>query len=108
MATGVTPSVGQRLIAASIGRGNTAITEDEETETVMANKNVHVVPHGDRWHVLREGAHEPSSAHDDLEDAIAAGTAEAKQDKVELLVHGRDGQIRMRNSYGDDPRGVKG
>ncbi|MDF3883093.1 DUF2188 domain-containing protein [Cupriavidus basilensis] len=74
----------------------------------MVSKNVHVVPHGDQWHVLREGAHEPSSADDNLEDAMAAGTAEAKQDKVELLAHGRDGQIRMRNSYGDDPRGVKG
>ncbi|MCY0852748.1 DUF2188 domain-containing protein [Cupriavidus sp. D39] len=70
----------------------------------MANKNVHVVPHGDKWHVVREGAHEPSSAHDDLEDAIAAGTTEAKQDNVELMIHGRDGQIRMRNSYGHDPR----
>ena len=87
MATSAIPRrVGQPPIAASMGRGNTAITEDEETETVMANKNVHVVPHGDQWHVLREGAHEPSSGHDDLEDAIAAGTAEAKQDKVELLV----------------------
>ena len=74
----------------------------------MANKNVHVVPHSDKWHVIREGAHQPSSEHDDQEKAIAATTAEAKQDKVDLLVHGRDGQIRVRNSCGHDPRDVKG
>nr|WP_324291715.1 hypothetical protein [Cupriavidus sp. D39] len=28
---------------------------------------------------------------------MAAGTAETKQYKVELLVHGRDGQIRVRH-----------
>ncbi|MGE8449692.1 MAG: DUF2188 domain-containing protein [Pseudomonadales bacterium] len=74
----------------------------------MANKNVHVVPHGDKWRVIREGANQSSSQHDDQDQAIAVGTAEAKQDKVELLVHGRDGKIRMRNSYGHDPRDVKG
>ncbi|MGO4332562.1 DUF2188 domain-containing protein [Cupriavidus sp. M-11] len=40
--------------------------------------------------------------------AIESGTAEAKRDNVELLVHGRDGQIRMLYSYGHDPRNVKG
>jgi hypothetical protein len=28
--------------------------------------------------------------------------------KVELLVHARNGQIRERNTYGEDPRGRKG
>lgn len=72
----------------------------------MVNRNAHVVPHGDKWHVIREGANQPSfSQHDDQEQVIAAGTVEAKQDKVELLVHGRDGKIRMRNSYEHDPHG---
>jgi len=74
----------------------------------MANKNVHVVPHGDGWHVVREGAHQASSQHDSQEEAIEAGTAEAKKDNVELLVHGRDGRIRMRDSYGHDQRNVNG
>ncbi|MFC4484303.1 DUF2188 domain-containing protein [Cupriavidus campinensis] len=38
----------------------------------------------------------------------AAGTKRAKADKVELLIHGRDGQIRECNSFGHDPRHVKG
>lgn len=55
-------------------------------EDMVSNKNVRVVPHGDKWHVIRQGTDQPSSQHDDQEEAIAAGTAEAKQDKVELLV----------------------
>ncbi|NOV23549.1 DUF2188 domain-containing protein [Cupriavidus necator] len=42
------------------------------------------------------------------EEAIAAGTEKANQDKVELLIHGRDGQLRERNSFGNDPRSIKG
>lgn len=42
------------------------------------------------------------------EEAIAAGTERAKRGKVELLIHGRDGQIRERNSFGHDPRNIKG
>jgi len=32
----------------------------------------------------------------------------AKSNEVELLVHGRNGRIRERNSYGSDPRRSKG
>ncbi|GJG96735.1 DUF2188 domain-containing protein [Cupriavidus pauculus] len=42
------------------------------------------------------------------EEAITAGTEIARRDKVEILIHGRDGQIRERNSFGHDPRNVKG
>jgi len=42
------------------------------------------------------------------DEAIAAGTQKAKQAKVELLIHGRDGQIRERNSYGNDSRDIPG
>lgn len=36
------------------------------------------------------------------------GTSQPKREKVELLVHWREGQIRMRSGYGHDPRDVKG
>jgi hypothetical protein len=41
------------------------------------------------------------------EEAIKAGRERAQRDKVELLIHGRDGQIRERNSFGNDPRNIK-
>ena len=71
--------------------------------------NIHVVPtERDGWAVEVEGTDGPASLYSTSEEAIAAGIARAKKDKVELLVHGRDGQIRVRNSFGHDPRDVKG
>ncbi|MCO4863757.1 DUF2188 domain-containing protein [Cupriavidus sp. WGlv3] len=49
-----------------------------------------------------------SSTYDSQDAAIVAGTALAKKLQSELIVHDSDGAIRMRNSYGNDPRDVKG
>ncbi|WP_454753540.1 DUF2188 domain-containing protein [Cupriavidus necator] len=68
---------------------------------------MHVVPAGDRWAVEAEGSH-GRDTFDTQEEAVAAGTERAQQKKVELLIHGRDGRIRERNSYGNDPRDIRG
>lgn len=73
----------------------------------MPGQNIHVVPADDRWAVWTEGGL-GRETFDTQQAAIAAGTERAKQKKVELLIHGRDGQIRERNSFGNDPRDVKG
>lgn len=71
--------------------------------------NIHVVPtEKNGWAVEVEGTDGATSHYPSQEEAIAAGTQKAKQDKVELLIHGRDGQIRERNSFGHDPRDIKG
>ncbi len=73
----------------------------------MANSDIHVVPAGEGWAV-----DSPSSGKRTMfatqDEAIVAGTERAKKEKVELLIHGRDGKIRERNSFGHDPRNVKG
>ncbi|WP_082818952.1 DUF2188 domain-containing protein [Cupriavidus nantongensis] len=73
----------------------------------MPARNIHVVPSGDGWAVEIEGA-QGGDVHATQEAAITAGTERAKRDQVELIIHGRDGQIRERNSFGHDPRNVKG
>ncbi|WP_354684461.1 DUF2188 domain-containing protein [Cupriavidus necator] len=73
----------------------------------MSGKNIHVVPAGDGWAVEVEGGH-GKETFDTQAEAIAAGTERARQAKVELLIHGLDGQIRERNTFGHDPRDVKG
>ncbi|MNW11410.1 hypothetical protein D3C71_2088600 [compost metagenome] len=71
--------------------------------------NIHVVPtERNGWAVEVEGTDGATSHYPSQEEAIAAGTEKAKNDKVELIIHGRDGQIRERNSFGHDPRDVKG
>ncbi len=74
----------------------------------MAKKpNVWVTRDGDAWTVRREGAKRASSRHSTQRDAIAAGKETAKREKVELIWQGRDGQIKGRNSYGNDPHPPK-
>jgi iron-sulfur cluster repair protein YtfE (RIC family) len=70
---------------------------------------VHVMPHGEgRWAVRREGATRASSLHASQEEAERQGRATAKRERVEFELHGRDGQIRVRESYGADADTSKG
>ncbi len=70
----------------------------------MATPAIHVVPRGNRrWAVEREGAGHPASMHATQAEATKAGRALAKRDRTEFIVHRKDGQIRARDSYGNDP-----
>lgn len=69
----------------------------------MADGFVHVVQEGSQWCVRVEGATRARSKHRTQADAVTAGRAAARKAKTELLVHGRDGAIRTRRSYGNDP-----
>ena len=68
------------------------------------SKNQHVVPDGEgRWGVRGEGNSRLTSRHSTQAKAIDAGRGIAKNQHSELLIHGRNGQIRARDSYGKDP-----
>lgn len=69
----------------------------------MAKRNQHVVPHGDRWAVRGAGSQRASSVHGTQAEAIDAARATAQRQSTEMFIHGRNGQIRERNSYGNDP-----
>ena len=74
----------------------------------MAGKNQHVLPHEGKWAVKGEGSKRASSIHDTQAEAAARARDLARRQKSELLVHGRDGEIRSRDSYGHDPYPPKG
>ena len=75
----------------------------------MANpKNVHVVQRGNQWGALREEASRTSSNHNTQAQAIQAGRSMARQQHGELVIHGGNGRIRARDSYGNDPFPPKG
>uniref|UniRef100_UPI003531FE92 DUF2188 domain-containing protein n=1 Tax=Cupriavidus sp. WGlv3 TaxID=2919924 RepID=UPI003531FE92 len=67
-----------------------------------------MVSSGNKGKVEVERGTQDSSTYDSQDAAIVAGTALAKKLQSELIVHDSDGAIRMRNSYGNDPRDVKG
>jgi hypothetical protein len=66
-------------------------------------KNQHVVPVGDRWGVRGEGNSRLTSIRDTQSDAASHAREIARNQHSELLIHGRNGQIRERDSYGNDP-----
>lgn len=80
-----------------------------ERKPKMAKSNQHVTPREDgKWAVKSAGAVRASSVHDTQRDAIKVARDRAREQGTELLIHGRDGQIRARDSYGGDPYPPKG
>ena len=76
----------------------------------MTGKNQWVVPinGSGQWGVRGEGNERITSIHDTQREAIGRARGIAVNQQSELLIQGRDGQIRERNSYGDDPFPPKG
>ncbi|WP_421933938.1 DUF2188 domain-containing protein [Phenylobacterium sp.] len=74
----------------------------------MSGKNQHVVPHGGNWAVRGAGNSKATSVHETQREAIEQGRQIAQNQGSELLIHGRNGQIRDRDSHGNDPFPPKG
>ena len=66
-------------------------------------KNQHVVPHDKDWAVRKEGSDRATSVYDTQKDALKAAREIAINQKSEVVIHGRDGKIRDKDSYGNDP-----
>jgi uncharacterized protein YdaT len=71
-------------------------------------KNQHVVPHNNQWAVLGEGNAKATAVYSTQQEAILRAKEIAQNQQSELLIHGTNGQIRERNSYGNDPFPPKG
>lgn len=69
----------------------------------MSRKNQHVVPHGDDWAIKGAGNSKATRVVGTQAEAIELAREIAKNQGSEMLIHGRNGQIRERNTYGDDP-----
>lgn len=71
-------------------------------------KNQHVVPRGPGWGVVGEGNNRATVVVPTQQQAIERAREIARNQGSELLIHGRHGQIRERDSHGRDPRSRKG
>ena len=67
------------------------------------SKNQHVVPRQKGWAVQTEGNSRATSVHSTQAEAADVARDIARNQKSEALVHGRDGRIRERRNYGNDP-----
>ena len=67
-------------------------------------KNQHVVPSKDGgWDVKGEGNSKSTAHTDTKQEAIDKGREIAKNQHSELVIHGKDGRIQDKDSYGNDP-----
>lgn len=72
-------------------------------------KNQHVTKHpSGLWQVKGAGNSKATARTATQKQAIEIARGIAKNQKSELIVHGINGQIRAKNSYGNDPYPPKG
>lgn len=69
----------------------------------MTKKDIHIVPYGDQWAVRRENSDRVSSVHPTQGDAYDRGREMGIRDRVEVVTHRPNGQIRDSDSFGNDP-----
>ncbi len=69
----------------------------------MSKRGQHVMPAGSGWAVRKAGASRASGTYATQQEAIERARDLAKKQKTELYIHGADGLIRERDSYGRDP-----
>jgi hypothetical protein len=71
-------------------------------------KNVWVGPHKHGWAAKTEGTDKAAGVFKTQAEAIDRGRDMAEARRSELIIQGRDGQIRAKDSQGNDPRRTKG
>ena len=80
----------------------------DRTEVIMAGKNIHVVRSGDQWKVKQENCQRSSGNFDTQRDAFGRAREIAMNNGQEVAIHGMNGRIRAKYSYGNDPYPPKG
>lgn len=70
-------------------------------------KSQHVVPHGKNWAVKGEGNGKYTAITATQAEAIEIARHIAINQQSELVIHNREGQIRDKDSYGNDPHPPK-
>lgn len=74
----------------------------------MSKKNQHVVPKGDNLAVRGAGSEKVTKIVSTQKEAIKIARDIAINQGSEMFIHGENGQIRERNTYGKDNFPPKG
>lgn len=69
----------------------------------MPKRDIHVIPHGKSWATKTEGATRVGTVAGTQREAIERAREQAQRERVEVVIHRRDGSIRDSDSYGRDP-----
>lgn len=72
-------------------------------------KNQHVTPRPDgNWQVIGAGNEKATAVTETQREAIEIAKGLAQKNESEMLIHGKNGRIREKNSYGNDPYPPRG
>ena len=71
-------------------------------------KNQHVVPASGKWAEKGEGNNRNTKITQTQREAIDVARKIARKEQSELIIHGKNGRIREKDSYGNDPFPPKG
>ena len=72
-------------------------------EVRAIGKNQWVSPRKDGWAVHGEGSSRDTKVYPTQEEAWNRAVEIAKNQRSEVIVQGRDGRIKSKDSYGNDP-----
>lgn len=67
------------------------------------SKQIWISPRGNKWAVHSSGSYRASKIVDSKADAFRIGRQQAINNNAELISQKRNGQINLKNSYGNDP-----
>ena len=72
----------------------------------MSRKSVHVTYRKDdsMWHVTDGKNGQETASCKTQQEAMKKGRQQAMETSSEFVVHGKDGKIRLSQSYGNDPK----
>ena len=84
------------------------VLKHTKNEEMCMGKNQHVTPRGDQWQVKGAGNQRATAVTQTQKEAINIARGIAQNQKSELVIHGENGQIRQKDSFGNDPYPPKG
>lgn len=71
-------------------------------------KNQHVVPHSGQWAVRGAGNSRVTRVCPTQREAQSIARSIARNQRSEVVIHRPNGQVRCRDSYGNDPYPPRG
>jgi len=72
------------------------------------SKKIFVSPFNKAWKIKTIGTKKSAGVYKTKSKAVKQAIEIAKKQKAELFVQNKDGKIGWKNSYGNDPRHIKG
>jgi len=69
----------------------------------MPKRNQHVIPLGTGWAVKGEKSEKFTVITSTKREAVSVARRIAQNNRSELIIHGKNGRIMDKDSYGNDP-----